>query len=381
MAAAAPHPDDQQPLRRDVVVVGASAGGVEALARLVASLPADFPAAVLVVLHVLPGGRSVLGEILARAGRLPAATATDGARIERGRIYVAPPDHHLLLDGETLRLSRGPRENGHRPAIDLLFRSAAESRGPRLLGVVLTGLLDDGAAGLRVVKERGGAAVVQAPDDALYPAMPLSAIAATDVDAVVPIDQMAATIGRLLAGTAAAFGPEGEPGIVAASGGRSNVAEALAVEAAPAAVVEGAPEAAVEGAPVAAVEAAPALVADPHGTLTGLTCPECGGALRETRDGALQRFNCNVGHSYSVESMLSEQGRALESTLSGALRALEERAALLRRLALRSSGITRRRFEQRSRQTQEHANDLRETLLAADHAPAGGPDGGADSPS
>jgi two-component system chemotaxis response regulator CheB len=219
--------------------------------------------------------------------------------------------------------------------------------------------------------------------------MPLSAIAATDVDAVVPIDQMAATIGRLLAGTAAAFGPEGEPGIVAASGGRSNVAEALAVEAAPAAVVEGAPEAAVEGAPeaavegapVAAVEAAPALVADPHGTLTGLTCPECGGALRETRDGALQRFNCNVGHSYSVESMLSEQGRALESTLSGALRALEERAALLRRLALRSSGITRRRFEQRSRQTQEHANDLRETLLAADHAPAGGPDGGADSPS
>jgi two-component system chemotaxis response regulator CheB len=374
MAAAAPHPDDQQPLQRDVVVVGASAGGVEALARLVASLPADFPAAVLVVLHVLPGGRSVLGEILARAGRLPAATATDGARIERGRIYVAPPDHHLLLDGETLRMSRGPRENGHRPAIDLLFRSAAESRGPRLLGVVLTGLLDDGAAGLCVIKERGGAAVVQSPDDALYPAMPVSAIAATDVDAVVPVDQMAVTIGRLLAGTAAQFGPEGEPAIRPASTSRTNVAEALAS-------VEAAPAAAVEVAAATAVEAAPALAADLHGALIGLTCPECGGSLREARDGTFQRFNCSVGHSYSVESMLVEQGRALESTLWGALRALEERAALLRRLAGRSSGITRRRFEQRSRQTETHANQLRDTLHAADHAPADGLGGGNGSAS
>ena len=337
MEAAAPHTGREQPLQRDVVVIGASAGGVEALARLIASLPADFPAAVLVVLHVLPGGRSVLGEILARAGRLPAATAVDGTRIELGRIYVARPDHHLLLEGDTLRLGRGPRENGHRPAIDLLFRSAAEARGPRLLGVVLTGLLDDGAAGLRVIKERGGAAVVQSPDDALYPAMPRSAIAATDVDAVVPVDQMAEAIGRLLVGADTEFDAEGEPDIL---GGATTLA------------------------------------AEVHGTLTGLTCPECGGALRETRDGTLQRFNCSVGHSYSVESMLSEQGRALESTLSGALRALEERAALLRRLARRSSGITRRRFEQRSRQTEEHANRLRDTLLAGDHAPAAGVDGG-----
>jgi two-component system chemotaxis response regulator CheB len=311
----------------------------------------------------------VLGDILARAGRLPAATAAEGTRIEHGRIYVAPPDHHLLLHGETLRLSRGPRDNGHRPAIDLLFRSAAESRGPRVLGVVLTGLLDDGAAGLRTIKERGGAAVVQSPDDALYPAMPISAIAATDVDAVVPVDQMAVTIGRLLAVTA-----DGAAAIGPASTSRTNLADALGA-------VEVAPAAAVEVAAATAVDAASTLPTDVHGTLTGLTCPECGGALRETRDGTLQRFNCNVGHSYSVESMLVEQGRALESTLSGALRALEERAALLRRLARSSSGITRRRFEQRSRQTDAQAKDLRDTLFAADHAPADELDGGMGSAS
>jgi two-component system chemotaxis response regulator CheB len=305
----------------------------------------------------------VLGEILARAGQLPAAPAADGVRIERGRIYVAPPDHHLLLDGDTLRLGRGPRENGHRPAIDLLFRSAAQSRGPRVIGVVLTGLLDDGAAGLRAVKERGGAAVVQSPEDALYPAMPTSAIAATDVDAVIPLDQMAATIGRLLVEPVPAYRPERERDAVVALGSRPEATEGEAL-----AGVEAAAAAAAAGDSMAA--------AGLHGTLTGLTCPECGGALRETRDGALHRFTCRVGHSYSVESMLSEQGRALESTLSGALRALEERADLLRRLARRSSGITRRRFEQRSRQADEDAKRVRATLLAAGREPAADLEGG-----
>ena len=364
--AAAHHPAQQQPLQRDVVVVGASAGGVEALARLVAGLPADLPAAVIVVLHVLPGGRSVLGEILARAGRLPAATALDGEQLERGRIYVAPPDHHVLLNGETLRLSRGARENGHRPAIDQLFRSAAQSRGPRVLGVVLTGLLDDGAAGLRVIKERGGAAVVQSPDDAVYPAMPSSAIAATDVDAVVPLDRMAETIARLLAEPVPAYRPERERDAVIALGSRPDVAESP-------------PDA--EGVAAAADGGSPTTGVVP-GTLTGLTCPECGGALSETRDGALQRFTCKVGHSYSAASMLSEQGRALESTLAGALRALEERADLLRRLARRSSGITRRRFTLRSRQADEDANRVRATLLAAGREPVGDVDsGGVDTAS
>jgi two-component system chemotaxis response regulator CheB len=338
MEAAASHSTGEQPLQRDVVVVGASAGGVETLGRLVASLPADLPAAVLVVLHVLAGGRSVLGDILARAGRLPSAAAVDGTKLETGRIYVAPPDHHLLLQDGVVRLSRGPRENGHRPSIDLLFRSAAQSYGPRVIGVVLSGLLDDGAAGLRAIKERGGAAVVQSPDDALYPAMPRNAIAATEIDAIVPLDQMAETLARLLA----------EP--------------AEAVEAA--------------GAAADPIEAPPALAAMLEGTLTGLTCPECGGALWETHDGPVQRFSCHVGHSYSVESMVSEQGRALESALWGALRALEERADLLRRLAQRSSGVTRRRFDHRALEADEHADRLRDTLLAAARGPARDLDGG-----
>src|SRR3954451_14678007 len=152
---------------RDIIVVGASAGGVEALGKLVAGLPAELPASIFVVLHLLPSGTSVLDSILHRSGSLPASTAVDGERFERGHIYVAPPDQHLLLwDGE-MRLSLGPRENGHRPAIDPLFRSAARAFGPKVIAVILSGALDDGAAGMRFVKERGGAAVVQDPDDAL----------------------------------------------------------------------------------------------------------------------------------------------------------------------------------------------------------------------
>jgi two-component system chemotaxis response regulator CheB len=173
---------------------------------------------------------------------------------------------------------------------------------------------------------------------------------------------MAATIGRLLVEPVPAYRPERERDAVVALGSRPEADEAEAL-----AGVEAAAAVAVDGDPT---------VAGLHGTLTGLTCPECGGALRETRDGALHRFTCKVGHSYSVESMLSEQGRALESTLSGALRALEERADLLRRLARRSSGITRRRFEQRSRQADEDANRVRATLLAAGREPAGDLEGG-----
>src|SRR5207244_2427388 len=161
---------------RDIIVVGASAGGVEALATLVRGLPADLPAAVFVVLHVPPHGTSVLPQILTRAGRLPAKHAVDGEAIQAGRIYVAPPDHHLLVKPGYVRVAHGPRENGHRPAVDALFRTAARTYGHRVAGVVLTGVLDDGTAGLIAVKLRGGAALVQHPDDALYDGMPRSAL-------------------------------------------------------------------------------------------------------------------------------------------------------------------------------------------------------------
>ncbi len=158
--------------RHELVVVGASAGGVETLRRLVSELPADFEASVAIVLHVLASGRSVLPAILDRAGPLPARHAADGDPIEPGTIVVAPPNCHLIVEGDRWRVTRGPRENGHRPAIDPLFRTAARAFGPRAIGVILSGALDDGTAGLRTIKICGGATLVQDPDEAQYPAMP-----------------------------------------------------------------------------------------------------------------------------------------------------------------------------------------------------------------
>lgn len=177
--------------RPDVVVVGASAGGVEAVTRLVHGLPGHLSAALLICLHVPSVGPSALPQILRRSGPLPAEHASDNQVIEPGRIYVAPPDVHLLVEGDRLRLSAGARENGHRPAVDPLFRSAARSLGARVIGVILSGVLDDGAAGLKAVKAAGGVAVVQDLDDAMYPTMPANAMAATAVDQVLTVEQMA----------------------------------------------------------------------------------------------------------------------------------------------------------------------------------------------
>ncbi|WP_244180021.1 chemotaxis protein CheB [Amycolatopsis pretoriensis] len=183
--------------RRDVVVAGASAGGVEALRALARSLPADFLATLLVTMHLPPGARSALPMILDRAGPLPALPATHGAPLRPGVIYVAPPDRHLLVDNGSVILTRGPAENGYRPAINATFRSAAVGAGPRTIGVVLSGTLDDGAAGLRAVADRGGVAVVQDPADALYRGMPDSALAAVDAEFVLPANELGAALDKL----------------------------------------------------------------------------------------------------------------------------------------------------------------------------------------
>jgi two-component system chemotaxis response regulator CheB len=181
-------------VRRDLVVIGASAGGVQTLKQVVGGLPADLPAAVCVVLHLAPGSHSALAAILARAGALPCQAARDGDKLVEGRILVAPPDHHLVIEDGRVRLSLGPRENHHRPAVDALFRSAATERGTGVLGVVLSGTRCDGTAGLAAIKAHGGAAVVQDPEEALYPGMPASAIANVAVDAVVPSTRVADAI-------------------------------------------------------------------------------------------------------------------------------------------------------------------------------------------
>ena len=286
---------------RDVVAVGASAGGVEALRAVVAGLPPDYPGAVLVVLHMPRDAPSALPAILHRSGPLPAATAADGETVRTSRIYVAPNDHHLLvLDGH-IRLTRGPAENGHRPAIDPLFRSVARAFGRRAIGVVLSGSRDDGAAGLATIAARGGATLVQDPADALYPWMPRAAIAHTHPDTIAP----AAKLGGLIAGITAMELPDTPPPY----------------------------DDSLLDAEVAMSELAPVTTDDLAVTAAGYGCPACGGSLFQIDERPVPRYRCRVGHAWSPESLLHEQAIALEGALWMALRALEEKSALSRRMA------------------------------------------------
>ena len=284
---------------RDIVVIGASAGGVEALTQLVRGFPPELGAALFVVLHLSPTGTSVLPSILERAGSLPAGVPEDGELIARGHIYVAPPDQHMLLAGDHVRLTTGPRENGHRPAVDPLFRSAARTYDGRVIAVVLSGTLDDGAAGARLIKERGGVVLTQA--DPIYPDMPAHAAAATETDAILPVEELPQRICEIVEEAIETEDDE-------------SVSEQQRAERS-ATIVDGA-----------------ALGAEP----AELGCPECGGPLWEREEGPLVRFACRVGHVYSPESLVSEQGKALEAALWTALRGLEERADLYRRMARRA---------------------------------------------
>src|SRR3954470_4241588 len=199
------------PERSRLIVIGASAGGVEALTAVVRALPADLPAAVAIVLHVPASGTSVLPAILGRSGEIPVRAAADGVPVEPGCVVVAPPDQHLVVADGRYALRHGPRENGHRPAIDPLFTTTGEAYGPNAIGVVLTGTLDDGAAGLAAIKLGGGLAVVQDPEDALYPSMPLNALARVEADHVVPLAEVAPTLVRLVRQDAPVTGPGADP--------------------------------------------------------------------------------------------------------------------------------------------------------------------------
>jgi two-component system chemotaxis response regulator CheB len=316
----------------DIVVLGASAGGVEALGGLVGELPEDLPAAVFVVLHVAAEHKSVLPRILSSAGRLPAKHARDNEPIVPGRIYVARPDHHLTLADGHVRVVRGPRENGHRPAVDALFRTAAYHFGPRTIGVILSGALDDGTAGLLAIKQQGGMTMVQDPNDALVEQMPRSALENVHVDHVLP----AAEIGRLL------------PSLVAAPVGVSpDRTELLEAEA----------ELLMHG-----TSGGPLQVGHP----SRIACPACGGVLNEVHDGGMIRYRCQIGHAYAPESLYGEQRIALETALWAALRALEEQAALGWRLSLRARELRQlksaARYEERAEAAQEQARTLRQVL-------------------
>jgi two-component system chemotaxis response regulator CheB len=324
-----------------IVVIGASAGGVSALIHLARNLPGDFPAPIMVVLHVPAQSPSLLALILNREGMLPAKSAEDGERYEAGRIYVATPDRHLLVgrDGR-LRVTRGPRENRHRPSVDPLFRSAALAAGPRAIAVVLTGALDDGTAGMLAINQAGGIGVAQDPEDALYPSMPSSAITHARIDHVAPLAAIPELLVRLVS----------EP-----AGKRPVVEQDLALETR-----------------IAALDPAALVGDDRPGQPSPYSCPECGGVLWEIQDGAFARYRCRVGHAYSPETMLGAQDDVLEEALWSAMKTLEESARLSQRLAKNERERGRewmaKRFEEKEADARERVEVIRRHLLRDDDA-------------
>lgn len=325
---------------RDIIVIGASAGGFEPLLRLAEDLPAGLPATVLVAMHTGPDNPGILPEMLSRVSKLRARYPVDGDSLVHGTIMVAPADHHLLVEGEGVSVTRGPRENGFRPAIDPLFRTAAAHHGPRVTGVVLSGGLNDGTYGLMQIKHAGGVAVVQRVEEAIVKSMPLSAIRAVEIDHIVGIDEMAPLLARL------ARTPAGDGGRVMPMNRKKRDPAVRGTHALHANQFDGPPSA--------------------------FTCPECGGALWEKRNGHLVRFSCHVGHSYTAEGLVAEQHNGVEMALWSAVRALEEHAELHRRLAHgadeRGLAVIAKGYAERANGSEHHANMIREVLMK-DEAP------------
>src|SRR4051812_21693331 len=324
---------------KDIVVVGASAGGMAALERLVAGLPRDLPAAVFIVWHLSPGVRTVLPALLSKAGPLPAAAPSDGDSIEHGRIYVAPNDHHMLLERGYIRVTKGPKENRFRPAVDPLFRSAAYLYSTRVIGVVLSGALDDGTAGLWAIKLRGGTAVVQDPADAMHRSMPLNAPDNVSVDHKLPAREIGPLLGRLVREQAAP-----EPIMPAEARERMEAEIKIARE------------------------------SDPrledilqYGDLSPFTCPECHGVLSMFRDGNIIRFRCHTGHAVSSGALLEAGTEQVEERLMDALRALDETIMLLNQLgeqyAKQGNTASAEQCFNRARDAYERSRPVREAAL------------------
>lgn len=324
--------------RLNLVVIGASAGGLDALLAIIEAVRADLPAAIIIAVHTRAERDGMLPRILSRRSEAPVAFARHGDRLHNGHIIVVPPDVHLIIDRDRVVLHRGPTENGFRPAIDPLFRSAARTGGGRVIGVILSGALDDGTVGLKRIKEAGGVAIVQDPDDAAVPSMPLSAIRAVEVDYVVPASQIGRLIGELA----------GE-----LSAGRATMAK------------RGESEPQRDTTEIEDMD-------EEFGPPTGLTCPDCGGALWEIKDGKLVRYRCHVGHQYLQESLDAEQRDMVEGALWTAVRSLEERAELRERLARRAeqggTPAAASRFLDSARDAKQQATTIRELLLSpAEH--------------
>jgi two-component system chemotaxis response regulator CheB len=322
----------------DVVVIGASAGGLQALTEVLEPLPGHLSACILVVMHTSSNGSGVLPEILSRVTSLPVAFAATGDPLEPGRVYLARPDFHLIVTASALRVVHGPRENGFRPAVDPLFRTAARELGPRVIGVVLSGALGDGTYGLSVIKHHGGLAIVQDPQDAIISSMPLNAIKYVDVDYVLPARDIGRTLEHLTSVHEEHEGGSEMPD-------RKNELE---------------PQLQPEGTEVAEMQ-------ELFGPPSALTCPDCGGALWEVQEERVLRYQCHVGHQYAPENLEEGQRDAIDGALWSAVRVLEEHAALKMRMAERAAagGLTAvsEGFAAGARDAHEHAQRIRAVLF------------------
>lgn len=320
--------------------MGASAGGVEALSAVVGDLPKSLAAPVCIVLHIPFDSPTLLPAILARRTNLEVVPAVDGTKLKNGTIYVAQPDRHLIVDHGIVRLPRGPRENRHRPAIDTLFRSAAITYGSGAIGVVLTGSLDDGTAGLQAIKQRGGMAIVQDPRDSLYSSMPQSAIDNVNVDTIAALDRIGGAIAAAIA----------EPPPQRRSSARDAELEMEKR--------------------IAEMDRDAMATDDRPGQPSAYSCPDCGGVLWEVTHEGYVRYRCRVGHALSPEALLGAHQEKIEEALWMALKTLDERARLSRRLAIaeREKGHDwmARRFDDQETEARERAEVIRQFLVSAE---------------
>ena len=336
----------------DIIVIGASAGGVELALALAGKLPDDLPAAIFIVIHISPSAESVLPALVRRRTRLRVAHARNDERVEHGRIYIAPPDQHLNVRRGRVELTMGPRENGHRPAVDTLFRSAAQSYGPRVVGVVLSGNLDDGTAGAIEIRKGGGIIIAQDPKEALYPSMPQSVITVVGADHVAPLDTIVTLLDDL------SRKPVVEEDLSMSAGS----AESRDVEGnvpTPGDAAERDPQI---GHGFGAADA----MRNEVDSASGFTCPECHGALWATSDARLEGFRCRVGHTFTHKILLAEQGRALEAAMWTAYTALEEHSVFVERMVARNERqgnvVTVSRLSERARDLQQRAKLIKHVL-------------------
>jgi len=316
-------------LSPDIIAIGASAGGVKAVIKIATSLSPNLPAAILVVIHVAPDSTGLMPNILNRSSMWNAMQPEDGALIEHGNIYIAPPDNHMVVEpGDRIRIVRGPKHNRHRPAIDPLFRSVASVYDSRAIGVILTGFLADGSSGLAMIKSAGGIAIVQDPNDALVSSMPRRALERVDPDYCLPLTQIPATLSQIVKGEE--------------------------------------PVAKIPPAKVASMKKEKRK-AEKQEQPSPFTCPECHGTIWEVGENGEVRFECRVGHSFSPESMAESNDEDVERALWAALRTLEESASLDQRLADLAAGRNRSNayelYSSKAKERKKHAETLRDLLI------------------